>query len=103
MVFISSLDPCSPVLRIMTRHFGCSNKEKGKVNRQRAVKKKGPFTDFQEDLIKDLFERSASSFIHIQELFVSILTCDLDLKLIALPLAARAIPSLSKPNYGHGL
>ncbi|XP_024382213.2 uncharacterized protein [Physcomitrium patens] len=33
-----------------------SNKEKGKVKRQKAVKKKGLFTDFQEDLIKDLFK-----------------------------------------------
>ena len=66
----------------MTHLFCCSEKEKGKVKRQKAVKRKGPFTDFQEDLIKDLFERSASSFIHIQELLLSILTCDLDLKLI---------------------
>ncbi|KAG0582042.1 hypothetical protein KC19_3G029100 [Ceratodon purpureus] len=34
-----------------------SNKEKGKVTRQKVVKKKGPFTDFEEDLIKDLFAR----------------------------------------------
>jgi len=34
-----------------------SNVEKGKVKRQKAVKRKGAFTDFEEDLIKDLFER----------------------------------------------
>ena len=40
--------------------LSCSNKEKGKVTRQKVVKKKGPFTDFEEDLIKDLFARSVS-------------------------------------------
>lgn len=40
-------------------HF-CSNMEKGKVTRQKTVKKKGPFTDFEEDLIKDLFTRCVS-------------------------------------------
>ena len=44
----------------MTDLISCSNKEKGKVTRQKVVKKKGPFTDFEEDLIKDLFTRSAS-------------------------------------------
>lgn len=56
MVF-SSLDLYSAGDRNLTSFLCCSNKEKGKVNRQKAVKKRGPFTDFQEDLIKDLFER----------------------------------------------
>lgn len=54
MEFISLSDLC------------CSNKEKGKVKRQKAVKRKGSFTDFQEDLIKDLFERSAFSSIRFK-------------------------------------
>lgn len=54
----------------MTRiFFVCSNKEKGKVKRQKAVKKKGLFTDFQEDLIKDLFKTYAPSFIGTLDVF----------------------------------
>jgi hypothetical protein len=44
----------------MTAFLSYSNKEKDKVRRQKALKKKGPFTNFEEDLIKDLFTKSVS-------------------------------------------
>lgn len=54
---------------MMRIFFVCSNKEKGKVKRQKVVKKKGFFIDFQEDLIKDLFKMYVFFFIGILDVF----------------------------------
>ncbi len=58
-----------PAKRIMISLLFCSNMEKGKVKRQKVVKRKGAFTDFEEDLIKDLFERFVSFHSHSRAMF----------------------------------
>lgn len=67
------------------------------MNRQKAVKKKGPFTDFQEDLIKDLFERcDLFEYLRIYHLFIYPNQVHLHFEVRAM--VKDHIPSPSKPD-----